>query len=87
MNYEEAKKIKKELDKQYDTYGKILDSFPKNETGLTPDHIRELQEWKEADRNFKESFAKLRAFNTWFIKEFKTEYTRERRNRYQKGKA
>ena len=84
MTYEEAKVIKNQLEEKNNAYSKILQTFEKNEIGLTPDHIRELPEWKEANNEFKTSFAQLRKFNSWYVKTFKKEIQADRRNRYKK---
>jgi hypothetical protein len=71
VNYEEAKAHKQKLNEEVDKYSKILNSFEKGVMGLTPDHIRESAEYKEADSSFKIAFSNLRNFNEWYIKEFR----------------
>lgn len=79
MTYEQAKEYKESLSSKYDHDSKILNSFPKNELGITTDHIRELPEWKKAKKEFDVSSSKLREFNAFFIKKFKKEYHEDRR--------
>lgn len=83
MTFEEAKTYKQELEKKNDIDSNLLQTFEKNELGMTPDHIRELPEWKKAKQTFEQSFAELRNFNKWFMKKFKKEYAADRRkNRF-----
>lgn len=70
MTYEEAKAHKQKLNEEVDRYSKILNSFEKGNIGLTPDHIKESPEYKEADKAFKIAFSNLRDFNAWYVKEF-----------------
>ncbi len=81
MEYEEAKALKEELIEINDKYSKKLEGFEKNHLGMTPDHIRDTKEWKEAKQRFDDSFTKLQYFNPWFMKNFKKEYAAERRKR------
>lgn len=75
MTYGEAKELKKKLNDECDEASKKLREFERVELGLTPDHIRDTQEWQEADKRFKLAFADLRKFNAWFVKEFRKKRT------------
>ncbi|PGT89852.1 hypothetical protein [Bacillus thuringiensis] len=81
MTYEEAKAHNRKLDEEYDNASKNIRKFERNAMGLTPDHVRETQEWKDADKRERLAFANLRKFNAWFLKEFKKEYLTERGNK------
>ena len=81
MTYEEARTHKQELEDKNKFYSDILNSFEKYPNGLTPNHIRLLQEWKDARKASESSFAELRNFNAWFVKTFKKEYATERQNK------
>lgn len=90
MTYEEAKKMKMELDQKSEEYGMILKDFEKlgcSPLGGVNDEVREMPEYRVALENFNQSFAKVRNYNKWFLKAFKKEYAAERRNRYPKRKA
>lgn len=39
--------------------------------GLTPDSVKSTAEWREAKKRYDLAFAAERAFNGWFVKEFK----------------
>lgn len=69
-SHEEAKEYEKEINAEVDKWSKIVNSFEKYPNGMIPDHVRELSEWKEADKNFKIAFKELRKFNGWYVKEF-----------------
>jgi hypothetical protein len=88
MTYEEAKVIKQQLNEKVDADSATLKEFDKyglGVMGLTPDHVKEMPEWKLAKQNFEKSFAELRNFNGWFVKQFKKEYAAERKNRFKKA--
>jgi len=71
MNFEEAKAHKQELDRINSKHSEILQQFETNGIGLVPDHIRATDDYQQAKRNFDRSFAELRNFNAWFVKEFR----------------
>lgn len=71
MNFEEAKAYKQELDSINRTHSEILQQFETNSMGLVPDNIRATPEWKKAKQDYDSSFAELRKFNAWFVKEFR----------------
>lgn len=81
MNYSEAKALSAALDIEVTRAGDIINAFPKGPMGLTPDAVRVTPEWKLAKRNFDTAFAKLRAFNSYYVKTFSIELRRERRAR------
>lgn len=76
MNLEEAKAHKKELDGINRKHSEILQQFETNGMGLVPDNIRATPEWQKAKQDFDRSFAELRKFNAWFVKEFRKKKTR-----------
>lgn len=82
MNYEEAKLYGLQLEELNDIHSKVLNSFEKGIMGITPDYVRETPEYKKAEKDFYKSFAELRNFNSWFLKTYKKEYMKERKNRY-----
>lgn len=82
MNYEQAKSHKRDLNILVEEASKKLQRFEKNELGLVPNHIRETEEYQNAKEKYEMLFDTLRKFNTWFMKEFKKEYARDRRNKY-----
>ena len=70
MTFEEAQVQEIKLNEEVDKYSAILNSFETNGMGLVPDHIREQQDYKEADKAYKIAFSNLRNFNAWYVKEF-----------------
>lgn len=71
MNLEEANAHKKELEKINRKHSEALQQFKTNSMGLVPDHIRATPEYQQAKQDFDRSFAELRNFNAWFVKEFR----------------
>ena len=71
MTREEAEIRKKELNAECDEASATLQKFESNAMGLVPDHVRETQEYQDANKKFKVVFAKLREFNAWYVKEFR----------------
>lgn len=49
----------------------ILGAFPKGPMNLTPDHIKASPEYRAAKANYNTAFARLRAFNTAFVKTYR----------------
>jgi hypothetical protein len=49
---------------------------------MVPDSVRELPEYKADRRAFELAFAKLRAFNAKFVKQFAKELAAERKLKY-----
>ncbi len=83
--YNLAKQAKIALESALDSAGKSLkafDSYGKSAMGMTPDFVKAMPEWKQAKQNFDKAFAELRAFNGWFVKEFKKEIAAERKEKY-----
>lgn len=73
MTYDEAKAERDMLEEAVSFYSAVLASFPKSKNGLTPDHVKESEEYQKAKFDYEASFSKLRAFNTYFVKTFKKE--------------
>lgn len=82
MSYEEAKTYQDTLDKQYRLASQALRAFPKTGPfGLTTDAVKAMPAFKEAKSAYDTAFKKLQTFNTWYVKQFKTEIALERRKR------
>lgn len=76
MTFEEAKKRKEELNDINTVHSNVLQGFEKNAMGLVSDETRATPEWQQAQKDFNQSFAELRKFNAWFVKEFKRKRSR-----------
>ena len=59
----------------------ILNNFPRSESGLTPDSVRQTAEWQSAKRNYDLAVSNLRNFNASYVKKYKKELTKERKER------
>lgn len=88
MNYEEAKIQKEVLDNKVTELSSKLNGYNKyrNELGLIPNHIKELEAFKIISNEYQVAFKRLQEFNKWFIKEYKKEYNKERLERRRKFK-
>ncbi len=74
--------IKKEaLEVAYDHATAALRKFPRLPSGLTPDAVRAMPEWREAKKQCEQAFADLRAFNQIFVRKYGKEY-----REYMRGK-
>lgn len=81
MTFQEAKERKIHLESACcvaDIALKSIDGVGTGAMGLTPDSVRNSPEYKAAREAFSQSFARLRAFNAFFVKAFKTELKEER---------
>lgn len=81
MTFKEAKEHKTHLESvcyAADIALKSIDGVGTGAMGLTPDSVKNSPEYKAAREAFSQSFARLRAFNEFFIKAFKTELKEER---------
>lgn len=78
MNYIEAKQIADRLNAESSALGAVLESFPRNAVGLVSDEVRVTPEYQQAKAAFDRSFARLRAFNAVFVKQYKRERAADR---------
>lgn len=81
--YEQAKKIRDELEAEVAKHQKALKGYPKGEMGLTPDEIKNSPEYKAHKQNFNNAFEKLRTFNASFTKKFKKQIAADRDARFE----
>lgn len=68
MTYEEAKKMRDDLEAQVRKTGALLRSFPRDNMGLVSDTTRTNEEYQKAKAAFDSAFARLRTFNASFVK-------------------
>ena len=85
--YEEAKLFASEARLKTDGASKALKVFPKGEMGLTPDSVRNTEEWKLAKKNFNIAFAKEREINIFIRRNFKQELSQENKRRQDYARA
>lgn len=86
MTYQEAKEFKDLLTLKNEEDSKALHKFlelgeDKVLKGLPTKEIRDTKEYKEAVIKFEKSFKQLQEFNKLFLKTFKKEYAKERREK------
>lgn len=79
MPFDQAKAIHARLDDEWARTSAVLDSYPKNATGLTPVAVKVTPEWRRAAKAYQRAFAALKAFNRAYIKTFRRELAAERR--------
>lgn len=81
MNYTEAKAKKKEIDEKVSQLGEVLRSYPKNESGLTPDEVKFSDAYRLDKARFNVAFEEQRQFNQAYVKQYKKELALERKNK------
>ena len=62
-----------------------LRDFPRDENGLTPDHIKFSPEYDAVNMAYKRAFNELRAWNGLLTGKFKAQYKEHRANQLFKG--
>ena len=77
MDFAHFKIIRNELNREMDVCSEAMQIFPRNQNGLTPDHVKATQEWKEARARSDMAFWKVRKFNGTYAKQFKEEIKKE----------
>lgn len=85
MSYIIQKQVKQSLENDVEQAGKALkefDKYGKGDMGLTPDFVKAMPEYRKAKAEFDSAFQVLRKFNQQFVKQFKKEIAKERRERF-----
>lgn len=85
MEYNISKQVKRNLENELEKAEKVLkefDKYGKGDMGLTPDSVKAMPEYRKAKAEFDSAFQVLRKFNQQFVKQFKKEIARERRERW-----
>ena len=81
LDFKGAKMYKAYLERETDQFSKVLNSYPKNAIGLTPDHIKATTEWQANYHWYHVWHKRLQSFNRTFTKTFKKELPAERKAR------
>jgi hypothetical protein len=82
--FRKAQRIADDLNDEVDRASARLNQISgasKGPMGLIPAHIKAKPAWKSAKRDYDRAFAKLRAFNSKYVKVFKKELAEERRQK------
>jgi hypothetical protein len=81
MNYEEFKALKAIQDERTDIASDLMNSFAKHKlpNGLTPDHIKQTEQWKEAKKQWNTQFSRTRELNKLGNRLFKKEIREDHR--------
>lgn len=85
MSYIIQKQVKQSLEndvEQAEEALKEFDKYGKGDMGLTPDFVRSMPEYKKAKADFDKAFIIMQKFNQQFVKQFKKEIAKERRERF-----
>jgi hypothetical protein len=77
--YDEAKLERDRLQAEMQSASAIMQTFPRGEMGLTPDHIKASPEWRAARARYQTALSAMQTFNATFIPRFKKEIAAERR--------
>lgn len=76
--FKQAKAMRNSLEEKAKRASAVLQTFPKNETGLTPEKVRRTPKWRMANAAYASAFRALQAFNAKFVRLFKAELETER---------
>lgn len=79
--FTESMAIKHELEAIHAKASANLKRFPRLPNGMTPDNVKETEEWQDAKREYDAAHANLRAFNASFTRQFAKEYGKYMRSR------
>ena len=82
MTYQEAKELGKQIEEKVNVLSAKLNSYPRGLMGMTREDIRLSDEYQLVKMEYNKAFKELQNFNSWFVKTFKKEYAKERRERY-----
>ena len=77
MTYEEFKQLKAIQDERTDEADDLIKLFENGPNGLTPDHIKQSEQWKNAYYGFRREFKKTRELNQLGNRLFKKEIRRD----------
>ena len=80
--FEEAKAEHDLIEREVNAANEALQTFPKSPRGGVRDDVRATPEFQAANARFQRAFARLRAFNTIYVKRFDKELRAERDRRY-----
>lgn len=78
FTYGQLKSEVAKIEAQCDQFGAVLQSFPKNAIGLTPDHIKATEQYKYARKGYDLAFIRLRSVNQYMSKHFSKEMRADR---------
>ena len=82
ITFDQALAHKQELEATADYYSLELRKFPKLKNGMTPDDVKNSNDYKLAKLNYDAAAISLREYNSWFLKNFDSDYrTWRRKNR------
>lgn len=88
MTYQEAKEIKKALEREVDALSSEYERKYKPcklSNGLIPYEISITEEFQELNNKYGTAFKNLQNFNKYFVKTFKKEYAADRLQQRQKA--
>jgi glycine betaine/choline ABC-type transport system substrate-binding protein len=76
-SYDLFKKIKNQQDQIVNNLSDMLNSFPRGEMGLTPDYIKNSDEYRKIKTQYTMEFHKLQQINQQGVKQYKKEIRKE----------
>ena len=74
MTFEEALKLREQIEEKVNLKSKVLKSYPKNDMGMVIESIRQTEEYKKDKNEFQEAFSRLQRINKIITKDFNKEY-------------
>jgi hypothetical protein len=84
--FEDARAEHDLIQREVDAASEVLQTFPRSPMGGVRDDVRATLEFQAANARFQKAFARLRAFNTIYVKRFAKELRTERARRYGQGR-
>jgi Na+/phosphate symporter len=75
--YDSFKQAKNQQNQIVDNLSDMLNSFPRGNMGLTPDHIKNSDEYRKIKSQYTKEFSKLQQINQQGIKQYKKEIRKE----------
>lgn len=82
VTFEDAKKIKAQLEENCKKLGEAFDKYPRGAMGLIADYIKATPEYQRERKLYNIAFTQLQNFNKVYVKQFKKEIAKERANRF-----
>lgn len=77
--YDELKKLRAATEAHLNEASAKLQTYPKGQTGLTSDEVKQSQEWQRDRTAYNFWFTEYRKINAYIARHFKAELAEERR--------
>lgn len=82
MTFENATQIKAKLEENVKVLSESMSIFPRGAMGLIPDEIKKTDDYIRVKAAYDCGFKELQTFNKVYVKQFKKELTKMRKEKY-----